>query len=51
MKNVDQAVTLFPLEVMPIRLLSQNMCLLARLQTLFLPRSVDPAVGLQFQRD
>ena len=50
-KNVDQAVTLFPLEVMPVLLLSQNLCFLARLRTLLLPRSVDPAGGLKFQRD
>ena len=51
-KNVDQAVTLFPLKVLPILLLSQNLCLLARLQTLLLPRCfVDPVGGLKLQRD
>lgn len=49
--NVVQAVILFPLEVspLPVLLLSQNLCLLARVQTL--PRSVAPAGELKFQRD
>ena len=50
-KNVVQAVILIPLEVLqlPVLLLSQNLCLLAHVQTL--PHSVDPAGELKFLRD
>ena len=49
-KNVDQAVTLFPLEELPVLLLSQNLCFnLTADPTPALP--IDPAGGLKFQRD
>ena len=51
-KNVDRAVTLFPLKRLPILLLSSNLRLLARLQTLPLPcRFVDPAGTLKPRRN